>query len=151
MPDPTVTPATLDDVEFLIRLLGDVYGRHPDEETQRGYDARTRGDVEDQVLGRVENSTTYVIRTGAERVGRLRVVRTPERSHLAGIQIHPAHQAHGIGTTVITSVLAEARERNVPVELEVAKDNPNAERLYVRLGFRRFGEEGNDYLMTTAE
>ena len=103
------------------------------------------------MLGKVENSTTYIIRVGAERAGRLRVVRTPERCHLAGIQIHPTHQARGIGTSVITSVLEEARERNVPVELEVAKDNPNAERLYVRLGFRRFGEQGNDYLMTTAE
>lgn len=151
MPETTVTPATLDDVEFLVRLLAAVYGRNDDEEIQRGYDARTAGDVEDQVLGKVENSTTYIIRVGAERVGRLRVVRTPERSHLAGIQIHPAHQARGIGTSVITAVLEEARERNVPVELEVAKGNPNAERLYVRLGFRRFGEQGNDYLMTTAE
>ncbi|MBM7787846.1 GNAT family N-acetyltransferase [Tenggerimyces flavus] len=150
MPETTVTPATLHDVDFLIRLLGDVYGRDPDEQAQAHNDARTQGDVMDQVLGMVENSTTYIIHAAGERVGRLRVVRTPERSHLAGIQIHPAHQGSGIGTTVITSVLAEARERNVPVELEVAKDNPNAERLYVRLGFRRFGEQGNDYLMTTA-
>jgi ribosomal protein S18 acetylase RimI-like enzyme len=30
----------------------------------------------------------------------------------------------------------------------VAKDNADAERLYTRLGFRRTGEEGDDYWMT---
>ncbi len=31
--------------------------------------------------------------------------------------------------------------------LQVSKSNPDAERLYTRLGFRRYGEEGDDYLM----
>jgi ribosomal protein S18 acetylase RimI-like enzyme len=144
VPETTVTPATLDEVEFLVQLLRTVYGWDESEDTP----ARTQALA--QVHGDIEDSMTYVIRADAERVGRLRVVRTAERVHLAGLQIHPDHQGRGIGTSVITSVLEEARERNLPVELEVAKDNPNAERLYVRLGFRRFGEQGNDYLMTTA-
>lgn len=148
MPQTTVTPATLDDVEFLLRLLRAVYGRSAmDEEAE----ARTRRDVVEQVRGKVENSTTYVIRADAEPVGRLRVVRTAERVHLAGIQIHPEHQGNGIGTSVITSVIEEAQAQNLPVELEVGKHTPAAERLYTRLGFRRFGERGDDYLMTTAE
>jgi RimJ/RimL family protein N-acetyltransferase len=91
----------------------------------------------------------YVIQVGTERVGRLRVVRTTERHELAGIQIVPDYQGQGIGTSVITTILQEASERAVPVELRVNKDNADAERLYARLGFRRRGEEGDDYWMTT--
>jgi predicted GNAT family acetyltransferase len=76
-------------------------------------------------------------------------VRTTECHELAGIQIVPDYQGQGIGTSIIKTILQEASERAVPVELRVNKDNPDAERLYARLGFRRFGKEGDDYWMTT--
>ncbi|GAA2760192.1 GNAT family N-acetyltransferase [Actinopolymorpha rutila] len=150
--EPSVRPATLDDVEFLSQTVYATYLQ--DEPTMTpaekdswldGYRSGTR----DQALGLVENSTTYVICVGEERAGRLRVVRTPERVFLGGIQIHPAFQNRGIGTAVITTLLDEASGKGVAVELQVNKDNGNAERLYVRLGFRRNGELGEDYLMTT--
>jgi RimJ/RimL family protein N-acetyltransferase len=76
-------------------------------------------------------------------------VRTTERHELAGIQIVPDYQGQGIGTSIITTILQEASEKAVPVELRVNKDNPDAERLYARLGFRRCGAEGDNYWMTT--
>ncbi|NYH86856.1 GNAT superfamily N-acetyltransferase [Actinopolymorpha cephalotaxi] len=108
-----------------------------------------RVNTRDEVLGRVENSTTNVIRLGDEGVGRLRVVRTPEKIFIGGIQIHPAFQGRGIGTAIITTLLEEASGREIPVELRVHRTNGNAERLYTRLGFRRNGELGDEYVMTT--
>lgn len=147
----TVRPATLDDVEFLVRVI-DLTSRPPSTEgTEAAKTSWIEGltqDATEQVLGTVANSATYVIHSGAERVGRLRVVRTEEHLHIAGIQIMPDHQRRGIGTDVITVLLREAAERSAPVVLQVNMNNPGAERLYTRLGFRRSGEEGNDYWMT---
>jgi ribosomal protein S18 acetylase RimI-like enzyme len=132
-----IRAATLDDVEHLVWVCcGTGEERHAD-----GY----REDALEQVRGEVENSITYVIRADDESVGRLRVVRTPDRVKIAGIQLHPTRQGRGIGTEVITRVLREAGSR--PVELEVSKINPNAERLYHRLGFRRVGETEHDHVM----
>lgn len=151
MTDITVRAATLDDVEFLSQTAYSVHvrgtpGLSPEDQARwlDGY----RADTRDQVVGGVQDSVTYVIRAGADRVGRLRVVRTADRIFLAGIQIRPDFQRQGIGTTVILTLLSESAKKNVPVELNVAKDNSDAERLYTRLGFRRNGEDGDDYCMT---
>jgi ribosomal-protein-alanine N-acetyltransferase len=47
---------------------------------------------------------------------------------------------HGIGTTLMTGLLAEARRRGcAEVYLEVRVDNERAQRLYRQLGFARVG------------
>lgn len=130
----TTRAASLADVDFLVGLLGD--GHRPD--------------ALDQIQGRIENSITYVVCVDDQPVGRLRVVRTEQHIEIAGIQIDPAWQSQGVGTAVIKQVLDEACSTGRLVELDVNKDNPNAERLYARLGFRRLREDGNDYRMTTA-
>jgi GNAT superfamily N-acetyltransferase len=152
MPSPTVRPATLDDVDFLCHVLYLTHLQdHPERAAQPEEDwvETLRAAHTHDLQGKVKDSTMYVIQVGTERVGRLRVVRTTERHELAGIQIVPDYQGQGIGTSVITTILQEASERAVPVELRVNKDNADAERLYARLGFRRRGEEGDDYWMTT--
>lgn len=151
MPQVSVRPATLDDVEFLSQTAYATYveaAPEPPAEDAAGWLDGYRTDTREQVLGLVEDSVTYVVEADGQRVGRLRVVRTPERVFIAGIQIHPDHQRRGIGALVITNLLEEAREQGVPAELHVSKDNGAAERLYARLGFRRHGEQGDDYLMT---
>jgi GNAT superfamily N-acetyltransferase len=149
---PTVRPATLDDVGFLVEAMyfasvppPSVGMDHPDAVS---WVEGVRKSTTDQVLGKVENSTTYVILADGNRVGRLRVVRTNECHVIGGIQIHPAYQGAGVGTSIITTLLQEARDKAVPLALQVSRHNPDAERLYTRLGFRRTGEEGDDYWMT---
>ena len=68
-------------------------------------------------------------------MGRLRVLRTGQTIELAGIQLLPEVQGRGIGTAIIEALKAEAAETGATVELGVEKDNPNARRLYHRLGF----------------
>lgn len=146
----TVRPATLDDVEFLSQLMWLGYRNdHPDapDQAPATWIDGARAETRQQVGGHPPDSVTSVIEVDTEPVGRLRVARSPTRHVLAGIQILPHHRGRGIGTKIITQLLHEARALSVPLELTVNKNNHHAERLYTRLGFRRTGEHGNDYLM----
>lgn len=130
----TTRAASVEDIDFLVGLLGE--GHRPD--------------ALDQVHGRIANSITYVVLADDHTVGRLRLVRTEQLIEIAGIQIDRERQGQGVGTAVITQVLGEAGASGRSVELDVNKDNTNAERLYARLGFRRLREDENDYRMTSA-
>ncbi|HZX05714.1 GNAT family N-acetyltransferase [Kribbella sp.] len=84
----------------------------------------------------------YVVEVDERPAGRLRVSRTPEAVELNGIQLHPDVQNRGIGTAIISALQSEATRRGVPLQLNVERDNPNARRLYDRLGFTKVGEDG---------
>ena len=151
MTEVAVRPATLDDVDFLAEVMFESeFGGTPDlpSDADDSWLGGARAATREQVLGKVENSSTYVTVDGEERVGRLRLVRTPGRIELAGIQVVPRHRNAGIGTAVISAVLAEAAATGAVIELQVSKNNPAAERLYTRLGFRRGRLEGDDYWMS---
>jgi ribosomal protein S18 acetylase RimI-like enzyme len=145
-----VRPATTDDIEFMVHLfLQLARQRNPTGEGDN-VDAIVQGTRETtlyQVQGKIENSTTYVIEFDGQSAGRLRVVRTAEQIEIAGIQILPDYQSSGVGTTVISELIGEGKHKTVPVVLEVDKDNPRAERLYLRLGFVRYGETNDTFRM----
>lgn len=130
--------AEANDVEFLAMLVFDA-----NEERYRArpgwnpaeFREGLREDAADQVAGGVERSTTYVIEAPEGRVGRLRIVRHPDSIEVAGIQIAPAAQGRGIGTAVLQRVQHQAAPADAQVWLEVSDDNPDADRLYERLGF----------------
>jgi ribosomal protein S18 acetylase RimI-like enzyme len=78
-------------------------------------------------------------------VGRLRVVRTQRDITLAGIQLLPAYQNQQIGSTLIEQLKREAERKQIPLCISVEKDNPAAQRLYRRLGFRTIGQNEKEY------
>jgi ribosomal protein S18 acetylase RimI-like enzyme len=136
-----IRPATVDDVGFLTDVpiaATCAQGRLPadfDEvEWRAGYAEWTIETL----------AHTSVIELYGERVGRLRISRTPESIELSGIQLLPEVQNRGIGTAIITDLQAEAATLAVPLDLGVEKDNTNARRLYDRLGFRMVGESGDE-------
>jgi ribosomal protein S18 acetylase RimI-like enzyme len=100
------------------------------------------------VRGEVKDSTTYVIEVHGRSAGRLRVVRTAEQIEIVGIQMLPDDQRCGVGTAVITALLQEGTQHCVPVVLEVEKDNPDAKRLILHLGFEPQGETRDTFCMT---
>lgn len=56
------------------------------------------------------------------------------------IAVHPDRWGHGIGTALLTELIAEAGRRGCDtVFLEVRADNPRAKRLYERFGFAEVG------------
>lgn len=147
----TVRAATTDDIEFMVHLfLQLAYQRQPDGEGVNvdAIGQGTRMDILKQVQGQIKDSTTYVIESNGRRAGRLRVVRTADRIEIAGLQVMPVFQHRGIGTAVIREVLDEAATTNTPVVLQVDKDNPDARRLYLRLGFRQVGEISDSFWMS---
>ena len=146
----TIRKATRDDVEFLasVDLLANEKrcAERPDWNPERALE-RLRAAAVKQVDGMEENSMTYVIESDRTPVGRLRLVRPGDRLHLAGIQIHPAHQRKGIGSSILSDLMKEADENALPLTLEVDKDNPDAMRLYLRLGFEVIEDRGEKDLM----
>jgi ribosomal protein S18 acetylase RimI-like enzyme len=142
----TTRPATFDDVDALVQVLCAISAL-PAGEIRERLEEDFRHDAREQVRGEIANSITYVICADDMRVGRLRVVRTTDYIEIAGLQVDPARQSQGIGTAVTNEILDEGRRTGLPVELDVSKENPNAERLYTRLGFHRIGENDKDYRM----
>jgi ribosomal protein S18 acetylase RimI-like enzyme len=60
---------------------------------------------------------------------------------LISMWVAPAARGRGVGEALVTRVIAEARALGGrEVRLDVAVDNPGAERLYARCGFARTGE-----------
>jgi ribosomal protein S18 acetylase RimI-like enzyme len=75
-----------------------------------------------------------IVLAANEPVGRLYVDRAARELRLLDISLLPAFRAHGIGTTLMSRLLAEADAAGTPVQLHVEPSNP-ARRLYERLGF----------------
>lgn len=102
------------------------------------------------------DGTLWVIEAEGQSIGRLRAVRgarrDPEleqtrRIELAGIQLRPAWQGRGIGTAIIRGLQGEARREGIPLDIGVGKDNPQARRLYDRLGFVCVGEDDKEHFL----
>jgi ribosomal protein S18 acetylase RimI-like enzyme len=143
-----IRPATADDVGFLADVVLEAtraQGRLPD-----GFDERQwrQGFIErtiEQVRGQDPDRTTSVVEVDNERVGRLRITRTADCIELCGIQLLPGFQRHGIGTAIIEDLKTQAAAARIPVDLDVEKDNPDARKLYQRLGFADVGETDQEY------
>jgi GNAT superfamily N-acetyltransferase len=60
----------------------------------------------------------------------------------AQLYVEPAFQGRGIGTAVVSDLLARAGAAGMPVDLSVPSNNGRARALYGRLGFRAVGEDG---------
>jgi ribosomal protein S18 acetylase RimI-like enzyme len=145
-----VRPVTTDDIEFMVHLFVRLNLQTNPTREGMDVDAIVQGTKEatlEQARGKLKDSTTYVIECDGQRVGRLRVVRTDEQIEIAGLQVLPACQGRGIGTAVMTTLLQEGQTRALPVVLEVDKDNPDARRLYLRLGFAQCGETPDTFRM----
>lgn len=147
-PPYVVRLATLDDVDFLADVVIAAtreQGRLPVPMDEPAWRASFYKWTEQQVKGQLRGNTTSVVELDGQRVGRLRVVRGGEYIELAGIQLMPEVQGHGIGTSVVESLKTEAAAAGVDLELGVEKDNPDAHRLYRRLGFVQVGETEDEY------
>ncbi len=71
-------------------------------------------------------------------LGRLWVDRSGERLHVLDIALLPAARGQGTGSALLRGLMAEARQRGVPLTISVEIHNP-ARRLYDRLGFQPQG------------
>jgi len=141
-------PATAEDVSFLADVVVEAtraQGRLPNDFDERQWRKGFCEWTMEQVRGGVPDGATSVIEVYNERVGRLRIARTADYLELCGIQLLPYMQRHGIGTAIIEDLKAQAAVAGIPLDLGVEKDNPEAGKLYERLGFVRIGETEQEF------
>lgn len=82
-----------------------------------------------------------IIEHGGTPAGRLYIDRCPDEIRIIDIALLPAHRGHGIGTHLLTEIIAEGKASQRPVTIHVERRNP-ALRLYERLGFLIKDDQG---------
>lgn len=82
-----------------------------------------------------------VIEVDGMPAGRLIVGRWPRELRIVDVALLPDFRGRGVGTRLLTPLLAEADARDVPTTIHVEQQNP-AQRLYRRLGFLPMEEVG---------
>jgi GNAT superfamily N-acetyltransferase len=80
-----------------------------------------------------EHDTSIIVVDG-EAVGWLAVRRDPQQIYLDGIYLTTSAQNRGIGTSILRTLMDEAKVARLPLRLSAAKIN-RAVTLYERLGF----------------
>jgi ribosomal protein S18 acetylase RimI-like enzyme len=80
-------------------------------------------------------------------VGAFVVEERPEEIYIANLYILPNFQKQGIGSEVVRRIQKRSNELGVPVALDVLRSNPNARRLYERLGFKTVKKTAERFLM----
>jgi ribosomal protein S18 acetylase RimI-like enzyme len=139
-------PAGPGDAELLYRI----YARTRDDElavvpwdaSQKEAFLRMQFDVQDRYYHATFPNASYdLIVSGEEVLGRLYVDRGETTWLVIDLALLPEHRGKGIGTQLLTEVLAEAGGEAKPVQMHVERFNP-ARRLYDRLGFRQIADQG---------
>ena len=80
-------------------------------------------------------------------IGRLYVHRAAKEIRLMDITLLPSYRNHGIGSQIIRDLMHEGDKSNRPVTLHVEIINPDAVRLYQRLGFTAVANKGMHMFM----
>ena len=92
------------------------------------------------------NAAFDVLEEDGIPAGRLYLDRQDKRLLIVDLALLPDWRNRGIGTALIEAVFAEARLCGKEVSISVEKFNP-AQRLYERLGFRKYAEDNVYWFM----
>jgi [ribosomal protein S18]-alanine N-acetyltransferase len=105
-------------------------------------------------LSQPETRRYMVAESGGEIVGYAGLMCIEPIADVQTIAVVPEFEGRGIGSTLLTRLIDEARRRGAAdVLLEVREDNPRAQQLYVRFGFeqihvrRKYYRDGVDALI----
>ncbi len=142
MPNFELISASEADKEFIRNLNQACY-----ENVVRKQFGKWKLDEQHQYFENKWNPDKYqLIIEKADLVGILSVQTESDHIFLAEILIVPSFQNNSLGSTVIRSVLENAKSLALPVRLQVLLLNP-AINLYLRLGFSITGETSTHRLM----
>ena len=82
-----------------------------------------------------------IVEVSGVPAGRLYVARWPRELRIMDISLLPQHRRQGLGTAILTDLLAEATATNRVASIHVERNNP-ALQLYERLGFQAVADRG---------
>jgi ribosomal protein S18 acetylase RimI-like enzyme len=91
-----------------------------------------------------------VLQWQGQDVGTLSVSEEEDELYVALISILPEFQGRGWGTAVLRQLIHDAQQSGKTVTLHVLKTNPEAQKLYERLGLQVVAEEEYKYKMQLA-
>lgn len=80
-------------------------------------------------------SKSEIILVDGKDAGYCSIERFSDHIFVEQLAIDPTYQGKGIGTQVLQEVMEEAKAKNLPIKLQVLKENM-AQNLYRKLGFR---------------
>jgi len=143
----TFRPVGKGDEGFLFRVFEDtrVHERQAVESTGNEWDTFIRMQFEAQRRhheAAYQNAEHSIILSNGEPVGRMWVWESEDQMRLLDIAILSEHRSCGIGTHMIRSLQARASSSGKPLRHMVELNNPDALRLYQRLGFTVFEQQG---------
>lgn len=94
---------------------------------------------QDAYAGRFPNAYTLIIELSGRPIGKITLDERKTALHIIDIALKPAMRSKGYGTQILLAVQAAARQRRIPVELSVDRQNLPAKKLYLGLGFQVTG------------
>jgi ribosomal protein S18 acetylase RimI-like enzyme len=147
----TLRPARPEDREHLLAVYASTRAEElapvPWTAEQKSAFVKMQFDAQDTDYSRNYAGADFsVVEVDGVPAGRLYVERRRTEIRLIDIALLPSFRRAGIGTRLLTELIAEAGTRAVPLTIHVEMFNP-ARRLYERLGFEPVEEHGVYLLM----
>lgn len=141
------------DSEFLKQLY---FSRRKDEFSMFGWsEEQIKGLLEMQFNAQNQsynvnfpNAEHSIIRSKTENIGRMIVDRNSDAIHLVDIVLLQNFRNLGIGSKLIADLIEEAKKENLPLNLQVARENLIAQELYRKLGFKVTSENEMNFSMS---
>ena len=136
----SLRPVSESDIPWLVALRQETMGNYLNLSGM----STSQQDLLNRVLFNFKE--TQIIQSHRKDIGMIKLVREESCWNLIQLQIVPAFQEKGIGTTLIKNLIAEARQADASVILSVLKKNP-VKSLYEKLGFQVIAEDEHSYKM----
>jgi GNAT superfamily N-acetyltransferase len=142
---PSLRPATPEDEDFLLRVLRST---REDELALTAWDDAQKEDFirmqyaaqQADYTARFPDAEYAVILYDDAPAGRIWIGRSEAEIRLLDIALLPEFQNRGIGTHLLSALIAESNRTRKPLRHSVFKFNADALPFYQRLGFRMTGE-----------
>jgi ribosomal protein S18 acetylase RimI-like enzyme len=139
MPAPvtyTLRAARPEDADFLWQLRQQALRPHVEKAWGAWDDVQQRKFFD---RGFQPRDTNIIVSDGRD-VGRLEIVHSRWEIFFGLIELLPEVQRRGLGSQIVRDLQGEASQKKLPIRLQVIKVNEDAQRLYLRLGFKPAGE-----------
>ncbi|HEX7027722.1 MAG TPA: GNAT family N-acetyltransferase [Gammaproteobacteria bacterium] len=89
--------------------------------------------------GQWPDASTLIIQLGSNAIGKIIIDENQTALHIIDIALEPAMRGKGYGTALLRAIQAAAQKRGLPVRLSVDRQNRQAKKLYLALGFQVTG------------